>query len=191
MLEADKAELFPVYDQAYALTADAELPCWTVCRGLCEEKENAYFLPLEEEYIAGRLGLGPDAFPPVKAHEGPVNAMVSITTQGLVPRHCPFDEMKDGFHNCTIHGVRPMDCRSFPVFPIYHPDKPEEEMAFYAADYCPVHQNLPQAFLERIVSAWRLLAPRLPDWWWREYNQDLPASMTPLDLKFLSPPQKP
>lgn len=190
MLEADKAKLFPVYDQAYALTADAELPCWTVCRGLCEEKENAYFLPLEEEYIAGRLGLGPDAFPPVEAHEGPVNAMVSITTQGLVPRHCPFDEMKDGFHNCTIHGVRPMDCRSFPVFPVFRPEKPGAGLKFYVTDYCPLYLTVPRQFVERIASAWSLLAPHLPDWWWREYNKDLPESMTPFDSKLIATSSK-
>jgi Fe-S-cluster containining protein len=191
MLEADKAKLFPVYDRAYALTADAELPCWTVCRGLCEEKENAYFLPLEEEYIAGRLGLGPDAFPPVEVHEGPVNAMVAITTRGLVPRHCPFDEMKDGYHNCTIHGVRPMDCRSFPVFPVFRPEKPGADLKFYVTDYCPLHLTVPRQFVERIVSAWSLLAPRLPDWWWREYNKDLPESMTPLDSKLIATSSKP
>jgi len=84
-----------------------------------------------------------------------------------------------------------MDCRSFPVFPIYHPDKPNEGMKFYVADYCPIHQNLPQAFLERIVSAWRLLAPRLPDWWWREYNKDLPEAMTPLDAGSIVPSSQP
>ena len=42
MKELDKEDLFKIYDQVYALTADAELPCWTACQGLCEEKENAY-----------------------------------------------------------------------------------------------------------------------------------------------------
>jgi Fe-S-cluster containining protein len=179
--ELNKAELFKAYGEVYALTANAELPCWTVCQGLCEEKESAFFLPIEEEFIAEGLGLGTDAFLPVQAHEGPVNAMVSITPQGPVPRHCPFDVVKNGCHNCTIHGVRPMDCRSFPVFPLYDPDKPQEGLKFFVADYCPLHRNLPPEFLRLITSAWMKLAPHLPDWWWREYNKDLPASMTPLD----------
>lgn len=186
MSEPSKEELFKVYDEAYALTAEAELPCWTFCQGLCEEKENAYFLPWEEEYIARRLGLGPEAFPEVTERDGPVNAMVSITPQGLVPRHCPFDLLDKGVHHCTIHDVRPLDCRSFPVFPVYDPGQPASGIAFYIADYCPIHQGIPAKFARLITGAWGLLAPHLPDWWWRSYNQDLPERMTELDVKSLS-----
>lgn len=167
--EMEKENLFKVYERVYAIMVNSDLPCFSVCDGICENVESAYFLPFEDEFIQEKLGLSENPFKETQNFSEKINSMVSIDEKGSVEKHCPFSVNQV----CTIHEVRPMDCRSFPIFPYFEQKERVQGMQFFVVDYCPIYSKLPKSFVESTVEAWRILFPYLPSWWWREYNSDL------------------
>jgi Fe-S-cluster containining protein len=165
-----KQQLFSLYDRVYDLTAKTDLPCLSNCDGICERDEAAYFLPHEDEYIIRRAGLPENSFP-VSDDPGS-NWVVSIGPgRKLRRRHCPFSRA----NRCQIHAVRPLDCRSFPIAPVFDPRR-DRHPRFVVYTYCPIHEQLPRVFVRSIAAAWELVCAYLPKYWWDAFNDDIDPS---------------
>jgi len=154
MRETKKEKFFRIYEIVYNMTEMSDLPCFSVCDGICENIESAYFLPFEDEFIQRKLKLSKNPFKKIKNKEW-INSMVSIEEKGPVEKHCPFSVNQF----CTIHEVRPMDCRSFPIIPYF-----DKSLKFFVAEYCPLKGKVPKNFVKMMKKAWRILFPYVPSW---------------------------
>jgi Fe-S-cluster containining protein len=154
-----KNKIFSQLFNVYNLTDEFSNSCPSGC-SLCEHKESLMFLPFEEEYILKETG------------EDQSN-MYLKNQYG----HCyqPFGfscSMLNSIGTCKIYNVRPFDCRSFPIIPLFNLGEANNAIDFYlASSYCPIVKNLPENFINTTIECWKSIAENLPDDWKMEYNK--------------------
>ena len=155
-----KNEMFALIEEVYRLTEPAIMDCAGSCDGACETKkmETALFLPYELEYIMERAGLKESPFQVIGLPSG------RYGTMGY-EKNCPFLIYK----GCGIRPVRPLDCRSFPIYPRF-PNSSRGPVEFHLAPYCPLKDDLSSEYLACIKKSWEILLPHLPSDWKRFYN---------------------
>lgn len=155
-------EMYHRIEQVYLLTEEAVIDCPNRCDGRCETRmpETVLFLPYELEYILEKAGLAVEQNP---------FQVVTLPSgcYGMMDyhRHCPFLIPKA----CGIRPFRPLDCRSFPIYPRFS-DSPEEHPEFFVSTYCPLKADLSSRYIDCIIEAWRILFPWLPPDWRAFYN---------------------
>jgi Fe-S-cluster containining protein len=104
---------------------------------------------------------------------------------------CPF--LLNG--TCSDYSIRPVDCRIFPLFPIFDIDLRQFRLAI-AGHYCPLHlkvqeHNTPdwESFVLTVYQICSWLNDMMPDSWKHLYNEINLLRMDDLGAKFLSIPQ--
>lgn len=150
---------FRIIADLYSRTSQAVIPCHHACPDLlCEttDAEQVFFLPYELEYIQDQLNFFSNPFEAVA-----LNGTVYVFMSGI--RDCPYFKSPE----CLIHNLRPFDCRSFPILPIFNPDGSVE---FQVSPYCPLPCKLAPEYFQLITSGWRDITPRLPQAWKVYYN---------------------
>jgi Fe-S-cluster containining protein len=111
-------------------------------------------LPFEMEYIFSKTH--------VEAKEiqhTPVELAPGITIDiGFITsaKPCPF--LRDN-HQCGIHEIRPLDCRSFPLIPEFNTD---ESLGFRVDKDCPSLHTFSNPYRDLLKNIWMGLLSKLP-----------------------------
>jgi len=130
--------------------------CTDCAEAPCEVgPEQVTLLPFEAEYIQARL-----------AREGRLQTLETIRAIAGCER-CPFFENK----RCAIHPHRPIDCRTYPLVPVFRGD----EITFQVSGVCPLRAGMDRPFIQLMEGVWQRLQPLLPPEWRRLYNDRQPA----------------
>jgi Fe-S-cluster containining protein len=155
-----QSEMFALIEKVYRLTEPAVMDCAGSCDGACETKmaETVLFLPYEREYIMDRVGLKESPFQQIELPSGQYGMMD-------YRKNCPFLIYK----GCDIRPFRPLDCRSFPIYP-WFPDSYDAPVEFYLAPYCPLKDDLTSQYIDCMLKSWEILLPHLPSDWKSFYN---------------------
>ncbi|MBC8445566.1 MAG: YkgJ family cysteine cluster protein [Chloroflexi bacterium] len=172
-----RAEWFRRLDALGGATAgESGLKCASLCTGRCcphaamATREPAYtvshvaiMLPFEMEYIVARTGVHPARFrrTPAKIAPGVVVEIGSFD----IEMPCPF--LTDDFQ-CWGYAFRPMDCRSFPLVPVFGDGG---ELTFRLGTGCPSLDTFSPAYQARLKAAWRNLLPHLSADYRAVYNR--------------------
>ena len=150
-----KKEAFLVLDAVYGITggSSAEIERCRDCKGCpCETLEAGEYvtlLPYEAEYIYNRL------------RNAGREHLASLVHKISEPGICPF--LKQG--RCSIHDVRPIDCRSYPMVPQFEGTK----MHFAVSKMCPYWTEIGGQFVRLFKRAWLILGPLLNEPWCKGY----------------------
>jgi len=153
-----RREWFALLDDIYTDTAHprGELRICTDCvEAPCEVwPEQVTLLPFEDEFIQKRL-----------AAEG---RDVSLeTVRGIAGcRECPFFQNR----RCAIHPHRPVDCRTYPMVPVFSRPDPE----FKVSGVCPLREGMDLPFIRLMRGVWMRLSPRLTSQWKSGYDRRQP-----------------
>jgi len=149
---------FALLESVYEETAHprGDLRICTDCSDApCEVgPEQVTLLPFEDEYIQRRL-----------ARAG---VTVSLeTVRGIAGcRQCPFFQG----HRCAIHLHRPVDCRTYPMVPVFS----ESKIRYSVSGVCPIRAGMDQPFIRLMTRVWSRLAPSLSAAWKSEYDRRQP-----------------
>jgi len=149
-----------------ATTGEAMLDCAALCTGRCcphaamATREPAYtvspvaiMLPFEMEYIIAQTGVDPARFRRTLAEIAP-GVVVEIGSFDI-EKPCPF---LTGDFRCRGYDFRPLDCRSFPLTPVFGANG---ELTFRLGTGCPSLGTFSQAYQARLKTVWRELRPHL------------------------------
>jgi Fe-S-cluster containining protein len=159
-----------------ATAGDSGLECASRCTGRCcpheamATREPAYtvshvaiMLPFEMEYIIEETGVDPARFRRTPAEIAP-GVVVEIGSFDI-ERPCPF--LTDDFQ-CRGRTFRPMDCRSFPLIPVFGAGG---ELTFRLEASCPSLDTFLPAYQMRLKAAWQELLPHLSADYRAAYNR--------------------
>jgi len=158
-----------------AAAGDSGLECASLCTGRCcpqamasrdpdyQVGHVAIMLPFEFEYLVARTGVASPAFQraPLELTEDVSIDVGFITTDS----RCPF--LTADFR-CGIHDIRPLDCRSFPVIPVFGADG---TLTFRFDNDCPSLRTLATSHRESLMAAWRGILDYLPMTYRSLYNR--------------------
>jgi Fe-S-cluster containining protein len=149
-----------------AASGDAGLECSTRCTARCCPQaiatrnpgyavgHVAILLPFELEYILARTDLDATG---IRRASFELEPGVSMDIGYILsPTPCPF--LTADFR-CGVHEVRPLDCRSFPLIPVFDPDGP---LGFREDASCPSLETFAPAFVAHMRRVWEDLLPHLP-----------------------------
>lgn len=81
---------------------------------------------------------------------------------------CPFYQDQDG--HCANYNSRPIDCRMFPLFPIFEVEERGFRIA-RAGVYCPIHDDIKDSFLRDVTEICSLLNMLMDNNWKSRYNE--------------------
>ena len=159
-----------------ATSGQSGLQCATRCTARCcphaamGTREPTYtvsgvaiMLPFELEYIAERTGMNLACFRriPVAVAPGGVVEIGAMDIEML----CPF--LTDDFR-CSGYAFRPMDCRSFPMTPVFGTGG---ELTFRLASECPSLDTFSPDYQTRLKAVWREILPHLSADYRTFYNE--------------------
>lgn len=160
-MDENRSSWFALLERIYAETAHprGELRICTDCaEAPCEVgPEQVTLLPFEAEFILERLMRDG-----ISASLEDVNGIAGC-------QHCPFFRER----RCAIHPHRPIDCRTYPMVPVFAPGS----TTFSVSGVCPRRAGMDQPFIELMTAAWARLAPRLPDEWKHTFNARQPRQL--------------
>jgi Fe-S-cluster containining protein len=151
----EKKRSFLILDTVYAITrgASAEIEKCSHCRGCpCETSEAGEYvtlIPDEAEYMAYRLRMA--------KRQDLASLVPEISESGI----CPF--LKE--ERCSIHDVRPIDCRSYPLVPQFEGNN----IRFAMSKLCPYWMEIGDEFVRLFKRAWLMLSPLLDEAWRKQY----------------------
>lgn len=126
----------------------------------CERSiDDVVLLPFEESFILDRL----------KENKVATNRITikSIQTEIICP--CYVNK------KCDIHSSRPIDCRSYPLIPIFLSNN---KFSLKVSSNCPNSNKISQNFYKRTRAIWKAVFPLLSEGWKTRYNNI--ASAIPL-----------
>jgi len=157
-MEDKRSTWFSLLEQIYAETAHprGELKICTDCADApCEVgPEQVTLLPFEAEFIVQRL-----------EHTGMRVSLEEV--KGIAGcQHCPFFQSR----RCAIHPHRPVDCRTYPMVPVFAADS----ITFSVSGVCPRRAGMDEPFVQLMAGVWEHLAPRLPEAWKQVFNARQP-----------------
>jgi Fe-S-cluster containining protein len=145
-----------------SITELSNLECATRCSARCcpKAKEStpvghiAIMLPFEREYVLSKVDLNPDELESsLIEFTANTTIKIGIMTQA-VP--CPFLTSN---HQCGIYDIRPLDCRSFPLIPIFNKDG---SIQFRIENECPSAVTFSPSYEEELKVIWQKILPLLP-----------------------------
>lgn len=126
----------------------------------CEQHESMVLIPGEEAF-----------------HCYPKETMNCFRTddngviyQEGVDGYCPFYQDKHYSQHCSKYHNRPVDCRIFPLFPIFEIKESSFRIA-RAGDYCPIHDDIKDPFLKAVTEVCSLLNMSMNNDWKNRYNE--------------------
>lgn len=151
------------------------LECASLCTARCCPQATAFkdpdyaighvaiMLPFEKEYILAKTHVTADQIQstPVELAPG-VNIEIGFITSATP---CPF--LANGYQ-CGIHEIRPLDCRSFPLIPVFNTD---ESLSFRTDQDCPSIHTFSESFQKMFKKIWSDLLPELPMSYRSVYNE--------------------
>jgi Fe-S-cluster containining protein len=157
-MENDRSAWFSLLERVYDETAHprGELKICTDCADApCEVgPEQVTLLPFEAEFILGRL-----------ERAGVIASLEEV--KGIAGcQHCPFFRE----HRCAIHPHRPVDCRTYPMVPVFAAGS----IKFSVSGVCPRRAGMDEPFIRLMADVWENLAPRLPEAWKQGFNARQP-----------------
>jgi Fe-S-cluster containining protein len=81
-------------------------------------------------------------------------------------RQCPFFQG----HRCAIHPHRPVDCRTYPMVPVFG----DTTIQFRVSGVCPKRAGMDEPFIRLMTGVWQRLTPHLPEAWRKHFNARQP-----------------
>ena len=157
-----------------SVSENSGLQCESLCHARCCPKVKtpknqaeavghvAIFLPFELENIVSKTGIEPDQFQTAQIEFTPGTPIdIGFITNDLP---CPF--LRED-HRCGIYEFRPLDCRSFPLIPVFQSDG---GLNFRVDHACPSAKTHFPTHQEHLKDIWRGLLPRLPMNYRKLYN---------------------
>lgn len=157
-------------------TGESGLACATRCTARCcphaamATQPPAYtvshvmiMLPFEMEYILARTGVDPARLQRIPVEIAP--GLIHDIGFANIETPCPFLTPD---YRCRAYTFRPLDCRSFPLTPVFGPDG---ALDFRLAETCPSLDTFLPAYRERLKAIWRALLPYLSMGYRTLYNQ--------------------
>ena len=125
-----------------------------ICKdATCERSDDeVLFLPYESQFIFQNID----------------NDKVFINSKTLkevetTEQDCPYFKEK----RCKIHSHRPIDCRSFPLVPLFHKGK----FILKISSSFPYGHKITQDFYDSTNEIWTKLSPVLSDNWKQRYRK--------------------
>ena len=143
------------FEKIYKLTAD-DLGCKRNCK-ICERKAMV-FLPGEIYFLEKKFNIPPSKF----AIRYKIGKRV-IWARKSIDKNCPFYK----FGRCIKRKARPLDCRSYPLFPYLKNGKIKLKLD----KNCPLvkSKKISKDFIKRVILAWKIANP--PQWWIKIYEK--------------------
>jgi len=148
------------------VTENSGLECAARCTARCCPKSTtiqdpvhavghvAIMLPFEREYLLSKTGITQEQLQYAPLEITPdINIDIGYITSA---KPCPY---LTADHECGIHSIRPLDCRSFPLIPFFNLDG---TIAFRVDIECPSAKTLSAAHQEKLIGVWTDLLPELP-----------------------------
>lgn len=168
-MTTSKKRLFELYDRIYSSNNEiGNLDICQQCEATCEEGiDIVVLLPLEDEFIQYKL----------KKEHHTQCTLPAVRAIESADGKCPFFANK----KCTIHSFRPIDCRTYPLTPLFT----EKSFHLKLLRGCPHSDKIPRNFLNQIFNMWIYLLPFLSSDWKKKYNHivsSLPLRDLPLHL---------
>jgi Fe-S-cluster containining protein len=114
----------------------------------------AIMLPFEMEYLISKTNATSSQF-----QSEPLEIASGITIDiGFITNAtpCPF---LTADHKCGIHSIRPLDCRSFPLIPVFNLDG---TISFRVDAECPSACTFSPIYETQLKQVWEDLLPSLP-----------------------------
>ncbi len=141
-------------ETAYRSLSDFDHICPNGCIK-CEHKESVVFLPGEEGFQDLDVG----------SHQG-FNTRDGFYFLSADDHHCTF------FNNskCEIYSERPIDCRMFPLYPVFDIEANTVEIGT-SDKYCPIVDNIPDDFIIAVISVCNLISKNVSNKWKFLYNE--------------------
>jgi len=158
-----------------SITENSALECATRCSARCCPKSKALkniddavghvaiMLPFEMEYIRSKTNINPSQFQYARIEFTPDTAINIGFMTSEVP--CPFLTANN---QCGIYNIRPLDCRSFPLIPVFNP---EGTINFRVDKECPSAMTFSITYQTQLKKVWKELLPSLPMSYRMLYNQ--------------------
>ena len=143
------------YERAVHVLRPFDGICPSDCN-LCEEREVLMLVPGEERLASKNSVTSRSLFKSL--------AVASGSSDSACPAQCPCTKA------CRIYDSRPLDCRSFPVVPVFGGGASRVE-TYISKSYCPIAHSLPEGFVEAVREAWEILLPFLPLGWRKAYDE--------------------
>lgn len=176
-LSALQAEWFERLETLHQRTVgESGLACATRCTARCcphaamaaqppayTVSHVAIMLPFEMEYLQVKTGVAPARLQHIAVEIAP--GLVHDVGFATVATPCPF--LAADFR-CNAYPFRPLDCRSFPLTPVFGPDS---ALDFRLTASCPSVDTFLPAYQERLKAIWRDLLPHLSIAYRMVYNQ--------------------
>ena len=166
-----RKKLLSAYEKIYdSKEGVGKLNLCKECQGApCEKGPDiVVLLPFEAEFIRNKL-----------REKKLKHAAQDINNIETETGACPFFQ-KD---KCAIHCSRPIDCRTYPLMPIFR----ENTFEIRLLRGCPYGNDVPESFLKATSRVWQKLSPLLSLHWKRKYNKivsGLPLRELPIHLSF-------
>lgn len=162
-----KQKLFDLYEEMFSSKNGVGLlNLCRECKASCEKGPDVVvLLPFESQFIKHKL----------RQSRNEKTSPSKIREIECVTGCCPFFQDE----KCSIHSFRPIDCRTYPLTPIFKKNSFELKLL----RGCPYRDNIPRSFLNQISSVWQRLLPLLSSTWKKRYNHVVSS----LPLKDLPP----
>jgi len=123
----------------------------------------AIMLPFEMEYILPQTNITLRQLQQAPLELAPgIDIIIGFTTSSTP---CPF---LTADYKCGIHNIRPLDCRSFPLIPVFNLDG---TMTFRVDTECPSAETFSADYQTKLKKVWEKLLPSLPMNYRMLYNQ--------------------
>jgi len=153
----------------------AKLECAPLCTARCCPQARALkdpdyavghvaiMLPFEMEYILSKTDIAQEQLQRASLELAPgISIDIGFVTSATP---CPF--LTDNYQ-CGIHDIRPLDCRSFPLIPVFNSD---ETVSFRVDRDCPSAHTFSTSYQDLLKDIWLDLLPELPMNYRILYNQ--------------------
>ena len=170
-----RSEWFARLERTYqSIKEPSGLECATRCNARCCPKTKssantkdavghvAIMLPFELEYIVEKASSDRELI-----HE----TSIEFTDENVInigfmtsEKPCPFLTKQN---KCGIYDIRPIDCRSFPLIPVF---SEQGSISFRKDQDCPSATTLSAAYEEELKVVWHELLSQLPMTYRRLYN---------------------
>lgn len=147
---------FPLYNKIFFQknSVGEFLPCKECSNAPCERIDKVTFLPFESRFILKSLNL--------KKKRYKMCTVMRIETGKN--NKCPFSIEK----KCTIHTVRPIDCRTYPLVPLFS----NHSFVLMLSPGCPHGNEITQEFYNSSKKVWSEIFPYLSESWKKKYNKN-------------------
>lgn len=155
-----KSKYFDAYNVIYSMNKFGRFLLCEKCRDVpCERstsEDDVLLLPFESQFISQNLRK--------KGSCSDIRTIRGIQTSN---NKCPFFIKK----RCRVHSFRPIDCRSFPLVPVFN----NGFFTLKISSSCSFGDRISQSFYDEMKVMWVKLLPVLSESWKKSYNKMISA----------------